>query len=90
MRAIAIGQDSEAELAIPIAEQESRIALNAAAVRDIAIAVTHLGPPCQSEPSSFVSLNAFYPSLELIVLAREHLLQSLFANDPFFFEDSAV
>ena len=90
MRAIAIGQDSEADLAIPISEQECRIARNATAVRDIAITLAHLCPPRQSEPGGFISPNAFYPALELVVLAREHLLQGLLANDPFFFERSAV
>ena len=90
MRAIAIGQDREAELAIAIAKQECRIAGNAAAVREIAIAVSHLCPPRQSEPGGFISPNAFYLSLELVVLARKHLLQGLFFNDPFFSEGSAV
>src|SRR5215210_8749636 len=90
MRAIAIGEDSEANLAIPIAEQEGRIACNATAVRDIAIALAHLCPPRQSEPGGFVSPNSFYPSLELVVLAREHLLQGLLADDPLFFKGSAV
>ena len=90
MRAIAIGQDSEAKLAIPVAEQEGRIARNATAVRDIAITIAHLGPPRQTKPGRFISPNAFYSSLELVVLAREHLLQSLLANDSLFFEDPAV
>src|SRR6266540_5951777 len=90
MRPIAICQNGEAELAIPIAKQESRITGNAAAVRNVAVAVAHLRPPRQSKPSGFISPNAFYPSLELVVLARGHLLQCLLANDPFLFEGSAV
>src|SRR5438128_12539333 len=73
MRAITIGQDRKPELAIAIAEQERRITGNAAAVRDVAIALAHLCPPRQTEAGGLVAPKAFYSSLELIVLAREHL-----------------
>jgi hypothetical protein len=47
--AIAVGQNCKTELALAIAEQKSSIAGNAAAVRDVAIAVTDLRPPRQSK-----------------------------------------
>src|SRR6266705_6589300 len=45
MRAIAVGQNSEAELAITIAKQERSITRHTAAMRDVAITIAHLGPP---------------------------------------------
>ena len=45
MGAITVSQNREAELAIPIAKQESRIAGNATAMRDVAVAFAHLRPP---------------------------------------------
>lgn len=75
MRAIAVGQDGEAEFAIAIAKQEGGVTGNTAAVRDITIAVPHLRPPCQTEAGAFIAPNAFNSSL-----ACEHLLQSLFGT----------
>src|SRR5260370_24284449 len=90
MRTIAIGQNRNAELAIAITEQESRVTGNTPAVCDVAIALAHLRPPRQPEPGGFVAPNAFYPSFELVVLSSKHLLHGLLADDPFVFEDSAV
>jgi len=59
-------------------------------VRDVTITVTHLGPPRESETGPFHSPNAFYTSLELVVLTREHCSKVFSADDPFVFEDSTV
>ena len=90
MRAIAVGHDCKAELAIAIAKQESRITWNAATVSDVAIAVAYLRPPGQTEAGGFVTPKIFDGSFELIVLAREHLIQSRLADEPLVFEDPAV
>ena len=90
MRAIAIGQDRKAEFAIAIAEQESRITWNAAAVCDVTVTLAHLRPPGQAEPGGFVAPNVFDRSLELFVLPHEHLIQSRLADQPVRFEYSAI
>ena len=90
MRAIAVGHDCKAELAIAIAKQESRITWNAATVSDVAIAVAYLRPPGQTEAGGFITPKIFDGSFELIVLAREHLIQSCLANQAFIFEDAAI
>src|SRR3989442_6700546 len=90
MRAIAVSHDCKAELAIAIAKQESRITWNAATVSDVAIAVAHLRPPGQTKAGGFITPKIFDRSFELIVLAREHLIQSRLADEPLVFEDPAV
>jgi len=62
------------DAAIAIAEQERRISGNTPAVGDVPIAVAHLRPPGQSESGGFIAPDALDPTLELIVLAREHLI----------------
>src|SRR5437763_12965979 len=90
MRAIAVRQNRKAKLAIAIAKQERSVTRNTAAVRDITIAVTNLGPPRQPETRSLISPNAFDCSFELIVLARKHLLDGLLADQPLVFVNAAV
>ena len=46
--------------------------------------------PGEARLGGVIPPNAFDPSLELIILAREHLLQYLFTDNPFALEDSAV
>src|SRR5262245_12376184 len=86
MRPIAVGQYGEAEFPVTVAQQKSRIARYAAAVREIAVAVASLYPPGQSEAGGLISPYAFNRPFELVVLPREHLFQRLFADDPFAFE----
>src|SRR2546428_1548415 len=74
VRAIAIGHDREAEFPVAIAQQKGRVAGDAAAVREIAVAIARLHPPRQTETGGLVSPDAFNRPFELIVLAREHLL----------------
>ena len=90
MRAIAISQYREAKLAVAIPKQERCVSGNAAAVREVTVAVAHLHPPRQSEPRGFISPQLFNRSFELIVLSSQHLLERLLADDSFAFEDSAV
>src|SRR6266496_2236322 len=90
VRAIAIGQNGETQLAITIAEQKRRVAGNTAAVREIVVAITDLHPPRQPEPGRLISPKAFDRPLKLVVLARKHLLKRLLANEWLAFEDSAV
>ena len=59
-------------------------------MRYIAIAVTYLRPPGQSEPGGFIAPKVFDFSFELIVLPREHLLQRLVADQPLVFEYTVV
>ena len=54
------------------------------------LAVAHLRPPRQTEAGGFIAPNVFYSSLELIILAREHLIQSRLADEPLLFERSAI
>src|ERR1041385_2426864 len=90
MRAIAVREDSEAELPIAIAQQESCVTSDTPTVSEITIAISHFRPPRQSEPCGFISPDAFDATFELIVLTSEHLLECLFTNDSLAFKDSAV
>src|SRR5262247_1402283 len=90
VRAIAVGHDGEAEFPVTVAQQKGRVAGDAAAVSEIAVAVARLHPPRQAEAGGLVSPDALDWPFELIVLAREHLLERLLADDPLAFEDTAV
>src|SRR5204863_2345163 len=90
VRAIAVGQNCKTEFAIAVAEQKGSIAGNAAAVRNVAIAITNLRPPRQSKSGGLVSPAAFNRSFELIVLARKHLFHRLLADQSFAFVNAAV
>src|ERR1043165_370229 len=90
MRAIAVSQNREPQLAIPISQQESRITGDTATVSEVTIAVAHFGPPRQTKSGSFISPNAFNAAFELIVLARHHLFECLFADESLALEHSAV
>src|SRR5262245_50678794 len=90
MRAIAVGHDGEAEFPVAVAQQKSSVARDTAAMSEIAVAVARLHPPCHAEAGGLVSPDAFHRPFELIVLAREHLLKRLLADDPLAFEDTAV
>src|SRR5437764_14439649 len=90
MRAIAVRQNRKAKFAIAIAKQERSVTRNTAAVRDITIAVTNLGPPRQSKTRSLISPNGFDCSFEVIVLALKHLLDCLLAEYPLVYVQSGV
>jgi len=90
MRTIAVRENCEAELSIAITQQESCVTSDTATVSEITIAISHFGPPRQSEPCGFISPDAFDAAFELIVLTSEHLLERLITNDSLAFEDSAV
>src|SRR4030095_4467080 len=90
MRAIAVGQDCESQLAVSVAEQESRVAWDASAVRKIAISVAHLNPPGQAEPGSIISPDPFDRTFKLIALARQHLRVSRLTDNPLAFEHSSI
>src|SRR5215475_13587074 len=90
MSAIAIRKNREAKFPIPVAKQKCRVTRYAAAVRDVAIAVANLRPPGQPKPGSLVPPDVFDGAFELVVLAREHLIQGLLADQPLPFKDSAI
>src|SRR4030095_11941854 len=81
VRAIAVGQDGEAEFSVAVAQQKGRVAGDAAAMSEIAVAIERLHPPRQAEAGGLVSPDAFHRPFELIVLAREHLLKLLLPYD---------
>src|SRR5437763_629457 len=90
MGAITVGHNSEPEFAIPITQQESSVTRHAAAVRDVTVTVAHLSPPGQTEAGGLIAPNIFNRAVELIILAREHLIQSCLANQTLVFEDAAI
>ena len=90
MRAVAVGKNRETKFAITVAQQKRRVASYTATMCEVSIAIAHLCPPSQAEARSLVAPDAFNGAFELIVLARQHLIQGRFTDDPFFFEDSAV
>jgi len=90
MRTIAIRQNSEAELLISITQQESGIARDTAAMREVTIAVADFGPPGQPKPGRFISPNAFNTPFKLIVLTRKHLLECLFTDKTLALECSTI
>src|SRR5262249_32340163 len=90
MRAIAVGQNRKTKLAIAITKQKRRVSGHAAAVRKPAFAIAYLHPPSQPESRGLVSPQAFNRPLELRVLARQHLLHRLLADQVLAFEDPTV
>src|SRR6185295_18880853 len=90
MRAITIGKDREAQFSIAVPQEKCGVAGNASTVSEIAIAIAHLYPPCQTESRGFVSPDTFDWPLELIELAGEHLLHGLLTDYSFPFEHSAI
>ena len=90
MRAIPIGQYGETKFAFAVSQQKRCISRHTAAVRDIVIAIAYLGPPRQAEARSLVAPYVFDGSLELIVLPREHLIQSRLTDESFVFERAAI
>ena len=90
MRAIPVSQDREAKFAIAIAQQESRITLNTAAMCKVTIAVPNLAPPGQAEARGFIPPDVFDSSFELVVLSSEHLLKRRLTDDLFIFELATV
>src|SRR5690349_3460708 len=90
MRAIAVGQNREPELAISITQEKSRVTGNTAAVSEVTIAVAHFGPPRQAKARGFISPNSLNAAFELIELARHHLVECLRTDESLAFEHSAV
>ena len=90
MRPISVSQDREAEFAISITKQESRVTLNTAAMGKVTIAVPNLTPPRQAKARRFIPPDVFNSSFELVVLSREHLLKRRLTNDLFIFELATV
>src|SRR5215470_18871459 len=90
MGPIPISQYGETKFAIAISQQKRCVSRHTAAVRDVVIAIAYLGPPRQAEARSLVAPYVFDGSLELIVLPREHLIQSRLTDESFVFERAAI
>ena len=90
MGPVSIREDGKTEFAVTVSKQKCCVAGKASTMSKIPVAISHLGPPGQSETGGLVTPNPFDPAFELIELPRHHLIHGRLANDSFALENSSV